>query len=85
LHPENGGQRPFLTVDQYIGTQIKRYMVDLFSFEEGARTSWRHHREVVKQSKSRMPAGMSENAGAYPLGNVLHQRSHLRLNDRSVK
>lgn len=45
------GNNLFLTVDQYIGTQIKRYMVDLFSFEEGARTSWRHHREIVEAIK----------------------------------
>jgi len=45
------GNDLFLTVDQYLGTQIKRYMVDLFSFEEGAHTSWRHHREVLEAIK----------------------------------
>ncbi|SEM24110.1 DNA-binding transcriptional regulator, GntR family [Syntrophus gentianae] len=51
------GNDLFLAVDQYIGTQIKRYMVDLFSFEEGASTSWRHHREVaeaIKQQDARL-------------------------------
>jgi len=47
------GNNLLLTVDEYIGTQSRRYMMDLFSFDEGAHTAWRHHREIAEAIKQR--------------------------------